>query len=66
MVRVSGDDPEKFAPVLGEVDVYLLAEGTHLEAWRKLGAHVLTRDGVSGVGFAVWAPNARAVTEFYI
>jgi 1,4-alpha-glucan branching enzyme len=61
------DDPYAFPPLLGDVDVYLLAEGNHLEAWKKLGAHPLTlpvhgEGGVAGVGFAVWAPNARAVS----
>jgi 1,4-alpha-glucan branching enzyme len=48
--------------ILGELDAHLLAEGTHLEAYRKLGAHRMRRDGVEGIGFAVWAPNARAVS----
>ena len=56
------EDPYRFQPVLGELDVYLLAEGTHLQAYEKLGAHPQISDGVSGVGFAVWAPNASAVS----
>ena len=39
----------------------LLAEGTHLRSYRVLGAHILTLDGVAGVSFAVWAPNAGRV-----
>src|SRR6202044_1784958 len=54
------EDPYRFGPVLGETDRYLLAEGTHLEAYKKMGAHPLVCDGVAGVGFAVWAPNARS------
>ena len=43
-------------------DLRLFAEGTHLRLWEKLGAHVAEVDGVSGVRFAVWAPNASAVS----
>lgn len=56
------DDPYGFAPVLNETDRHLLAEGTHYRSFDKLGAHVMTIDGVSGVLFAVWAPNARRVS----
>ena len=52
------DDPYRFAPLLGEVDVYLLAEGRHRRLYEKLGAHPYEVDGVQGVSFAVWAPNA--------
>jgi len=55
------DDPYRFGPVLGEVDEYLLGEGTHLRLWQALGAHVMTHEGVAGTHFAVWAPNARRV-----
>jgi 1,4-alpha-glucan branching enzyme len=56
------EDPYRFGPVLGDLDCHLLAEGTHLHAYEKLGAHPATRDGVDGVTFAVWAPNARRVS----
>ncbi|HEX3881385.1 MAG TPA: 1,4-alpha-glucan branching protein GlgB [Stellaceae bacterium] len=56
------DDIYRFPPVLGDLDLHLLTEGSHLESHRKLGAHPLTLDGVAGVGFAVWAPNARRVS----
>jgi len=46
-------------PVLGDLDAYLLGEGTHLRLYDVMGAHVRTIDGVSGTTFAVWAPNAR-------
>jgi 1,4-alpha-glucan branching enzyme len=49
-------------PVLGDLDVYLLREGTHLHVYEVLGAHVRTFDGVTGTAFAVWAPNARRVS----
>jgi len=56
------EDPYRFPPVLGEMDEYLLAEGSHRRLYDKLGAHPLTHDGVAGVAFAVWAPNARRVS----
>jgi 1,4-alpha-glucan branching enzyme len=55
------EDPYRFGPWLGETDVWLLNEGRHLRPWEKLGAHPSTIDGVAGVAFAVWAPNARQV-----
>jgi len=56
------EDPYRFPPVLGETDVWLLAEGTHLRPYEQLGAHLREIDGVRGVAFAVWAPNARRVS----
>jgi 1,4-alpha-glucan branching enzyme len=53
------EDPYAFTPTLGELDLHLFQEGTHLRLFDKLGAHVMTRDGVRGTAFAVWAPNAR-------
>lgn len=47
--------------MLTAYDLHLLGEGTHFEAFQKLGAHVIEHDGVSGVHFAVWAPNARRI-----
>lgn len=55
-------DAYAFGPVLGEMDVYLFNEGTHYEIYKKLGAHLMQRDGVSGTHFAVWAPNAQRVS----
>jgi 1,4-alpha-glucan branching enzyme len=55
-------DPYAFGSTLGELDVYLLGEGTHLRAYDRLGAHVTSIDGVDGVSFAVWAPNASRVS----
>jgi 1,4-alpha-glucan branching enzyme len=60
-VRVT-EDPYAFGPSLGEVDIYLLAEGRHREIGRTLGAHIVTQNGVTGTRFAVWAPNARRVS----
>ncbi|WP_373236485.1 1,4-alpha-glucan branching protein GlgB [Cohaesibacter celericrescens] len=53
------EDTYRFGPVIGELDEYLLGEGTHHELWKVLGAHVMTHEGVAGTHFAVWAPNAR-------
>jgi 1,4-alpha-glucan branching enzyme len=56
------EDPYSFGLLLGELDIYLLAEGSHLELGRCLGAQPMTIDGVAGVRFAVWAPNAHRVS----
>lgn len=59
------DDPYRFLPTLGEMDIYLISEGRHEELWKVLGAHLTHYTGpmgdVKGVAFAVWAPNASAV-----
>ncbi|RYE07604.1 MAG: 1,4-alpha-glucan branching protein GlgB [Hyphomicrobiales bacterium] len=55
-------DPYSFGPVLGPMDDYYIGEGTHLRLFDKLGAHAMEFEGVSGVHFAVWAPNARRVS----
>ena len=46
---------------MGELDRLLFAEGNHHHIWRKMGAHLTERDGVAGVMFCLWAPNARSV-----
>lgn len=46
---------------ISEHDVYLFKEGSHFSLYHKLGAHVIERDGKRGVGFAVWAPNAKSI-----
>jgi 1,4-alpha-glucan branching enzyme len=56
------EDPYRFPPVLGDLDLHLLAEGKHERAYEKLGAHVVEISGVQGVAFAVWAPNAQRVS----
>src|SRR5436190_7490273 len=55
------DDPYRFLPTVGEMDLYLFGEGKHERLWHKLGAHELTVEGVAGTAFAVWAPTARSV-----
>ncbi|MCB9730538.1 MAG: 1,4-alpha-glucan branching protein GlgB [Deltaproteobacteria bacterium] len=56
------EDPYAFPQLLGDLDVHLLAEGTDLRTYDKMGAHPRTLDGVQGVSFVVWAPNARNVS----
>jgi 1,4-alpha-glucan branching enzyme len=56
------EDPYRFPPTLGEVDLHLLAEGTHYRIYDRLGAHVARLEDVDGIVFAVWAPNARRVS----
>ena len=56
------EDAYRFPPVLGDIDVWLLSEGTHHRPYEKLGAHPAVMDDVSGVSFAVWAPNAQRVS----
>ncbi|MDP3711937.1 MAG: 1,4-alpha-glucan branching protein GlgB [Mycobacteriales bacterium] len=55
------DDPYRFLPTLGEVDLHLIGEGRHEQLWTVLGSHVRRLGPVTGVSFAVWAPNARGV-----
>ncbi|OCX62270.1 1,4-alpha-glucan branching enzyme [Thioclava sp. SK-1] len=56
------EDPYRFAPVLGQIDEYLIGEGKHKALWKVLGAHVITHDGHRGVHFATWAPEAKRVS----
>jgi 1,4-alpha-glucan branching enzyme len=55
-------DPYQFGQVLTDFDLHLFSEGTHYRAWEKLGAHRITIGSVTGVHFAVWAPNAQRVS----
>jgi 1,4-alpha-glucan branching enzyme len=55
-------DPYSFPPLLTEFDLYLLGEGRHWSSYHKLGAQMRTIDGIDGVNFAVWAPNATGVS----
>jgi 1,4-alpha-glucan branching enzyme len=56
------EDPYRFPPTLSDYDLHLLGEGTHYRLYDRLGAHPTTLEGVAGVRFAVWAPNARRVS----
>ncbi len=60
--RWEAEDPYRFPLILGEMDIYLLGEGSHRRLFECLGAHPMTVDGVDGVAFAVWAPNASRVS----
>jgi 1,4-alpha-glucan branching enzyme len=55
-------DPYSFGPVLGPMDDYYIAEGSHLRLFDKLGAHQMDHEGATGFNFAVWAPNAKRVS----
>ncbi len=59
------DDPYRFLPTLGDVDLHLIGEGRHEQLWAVLGAHVRRYPGqmgeVTGTSFAVWAPHARGI-----
>jgi len=50
-------DPYAFGLCLGEQDMHFFREGTHQRLYEVLGAHLVTRQGVAGVQFAVWAPT---------
>ena len=56
------EDTYRFPSTLGELDLYLLGEGSDANIYRKLGAHPKTVSGVNGTRFAVWAPNASRVS----
>ncbi|MFJ9620416.1 1,4-alpha-glucan branching enzyme [Streptomyces sp. NPDC101181] len=55
------DDPYRFWPAIGELDLHLIGEGRHEELWQALGARPMEHQGVRGTRFTVWAPNARGV-----
>ena len=55
-------DTYMFLPVLSDFDLHLFSEGNHFDSYNKLGAHCITLQGVKGVSFAVWAPNAKRVS----
>ena len=55
------EDPYSFGPMLGDLDLHLFNEGRHFELASVMGANAMTFEGVDGVGFSVWAPNASRV-----
>jgi len=59
---VEFEDPYRFWPQISDYDLYLFGEGTNYESYNMLGAHLAESDGVAGVRFAVWAPNALMVS----
>ena len=61
--QIEIEDPYRFPPDLVRISIfYLLGEGTHMHLYEKLGAHPMVLDGVAGVAFAVFAPNAKRVS----
>jgi 1,4-alpha-glucan branching enzyme len=54
------DDPYRFVPSVGEVDLYLWGQGRHEQLWDALGAHYRPHEDVTGTSFSVWAPHAKA------
>jgi len=56
------EDPYRFLPSLGDIDLHLIGEGNHRRLWEALGAQPKTMNGVQGVAFALWAPNAQRVS----
>ncbi|WP_299529168.1 1,4-alpha-glucan branching enzyme [uncultured Streptomyces sp.] len=59
--EIEVDDPYRFLPALGDLDLHLIGEGRHEELWTALGSRVMEHQGVTGTRFTVWAPNARGV-----
>ena len=55
-------DTYAFPPLLSDFDLYLMGEGTHYQKYEKMGAHPAVVDGIAGVQFGVWAPNAMRVS----
>jgi 1,4-alpha-glucan branching enzyme len=60
--HVTNHHSNYLAPELSDFDLYLFGEGKHYDIHRKLGAHIVVRDGVPGTAFAVWAPSAKRVS----
>ena len=56
------DDPYRFGTIITSFDLHLHSEGKLYESWNTMGAHCMSMDGVDGVRFAVWAPNAETVS----
>ena len=56
------EDPYRFSPLLSDFDLHLHGEGTQYESYRTMGAHLVECEGVRGVRFAVWAPNAEVMS----
>jgi 1,4-alpha-glucan branching enzyme len=60
-VTITVDDPYRYLPTLGELDLHLIGEGRHERLWEVLGAIPRVHEGTAGTAFAVWAPSAKAV-----
>jgi len=57
----TAEDPYRFVPSVGEIDLYLWGEGRHEQLWHVLGSHFRPHEDVAGTSFSVWAPHAKAV-----
>ncbi|MBT8077169.1 MAG: 1,4-alpha-glucan branching protein GlgB [Gammaproteobacteria bacterium] len=60
--RADIEDPYRFPTTLGDLDLYLLGQGSDRQIYRKLGSQIRSVNGIRGTRFAVWAPNARRVS----
>ncbi|MCK3656934.1 1,4-alpha-glucan branching enzyme [Pasteurellaceae bacterium Macca] len=56
------EDPYRFQSHFSDFDTWLLSEGSHIRPYEKLGAHLVTQNGVGGIHFSLWAPNAERVS----
>ena len=56
----TAEDPYRFVPTVGDIDLHLFAEGRHEQMWQVFGAHFRPHEGVVGTSFSVWAPHAKA------
>ena len=56
------EDAYRFPSVLGDLDLYLMGQGSHRDIYKKLGAHPARSLGLNGTCFAIWAPNASRVS----
>ncbi|MFI6686943.1 1,4-alpha-glucan branching enzyme [Streptomyces sp. NPDC050485] len=59
--EIEVQDPYRFLPSLGDLDLHLIGEGRHEELWTALGARPMVHQDVTGTRFTVWAPNAQGV-----
>ncbi|GAB2449969.1 1,4-alpha-glucan branching enzyme [Conyzicola lurida] len=57
----TAEDPYRFVPSVGEIDLYLWGEGRHEQLWHVLGSHFRPHESVDGTSFSVWAPHAKSV-----
>ena len=59
---MAGKRKKKKEARFGELDAYLFGQATHYDIYQKMGAHLDVKDGVRGVWFTVWAPNAQGIS----
>lgn len=61
-MNMNDHKPDSLSPFITDFDLHLFNEGTHHKVFEKLGAHLMTKDGIKGTHFAVWAPSAVSVS----